>query len=212
MITRSFGSAVRWTAGGMGLATLAYAAYVAVAWSRYGHPASPAADEQDDLLDRFIPVYDVVERHHVHVAAPAEVTLAVARDTTPYDSPFVRAIFKGRELIMRSTPGESMQHRGLLTEVQSLGWVVLAEAPSQEIVVGAVTKPWEANVTFRSVPSEMFAAFNEPDYVKIAWTLRADRVSASTSIFRSETRAWATDAAAQVKFRRYWSCLSPGSS
>jgi hypothetical protein len=46
--------------------------------------------------------------------------------------------------------------------------------------------------------------------VKIAWTLRADPISRSQSIFRTETRAVATDAAARRKFRRYWAVLSPG--
>jgi hypothetical protein len=32
------------------------------------------------------------------------------------------------------------------------------------------------------------AAFNDPDYVKIVWTLRADPVDATHSVFRTETR------------------------
>ena len=87
---------------------------------------------------------------------------------------------------------------------------MLAERPGREIVVGAVTQPWEANVTFRSVSAERFAAFNEPDYVKIVWTLRADAIGDRVSIFRTETRAVATDASARAKFRRYWAFLSPG--
>ena len=76
--------------------------------------------------------------------------------------------------------------------------------------MGAVTQPWKANVVFRSLPPHEFAAFHEPDYVKIGWTLRADPIGANTSIFRTETRAVATDSAARAKFRRYWSFLSPG--
>ena len=76
--------------------------------------------------------------------------------------------------------------------------------------MGAVTQPWKANVVFRALPPEEFAAFNDPDYVKIVWTLRADPVDAVHSIFRTETRAIATDAAARRNFRRYWSFLSPG--
>ena len=53
-------------------------------------------------------------------------------------------------------------------------------------------------------------SFNEPGYVKIAWTLRVDPIDAGSSIFRTETRAIATDRAARAKFRRYWSFLSPG--
>jgi hypothetical protein len=76
--------------------------------------------------------------------------------------------------------------------------------------MGAVTRPWEANVTFRALPPDDFAAFNEPGYVKIVWTLRADPLTSTESVFRTETRAVATDRSARVKFRRYWSLLSPG--
>jgi hypothetical protein len=87
---------------------------------------------------------------------------------------------------------------------------VLAEVPGREVVMGAVTKPWEANVVFRPLHPDEFTTFNEPDYVKIAWTVRADAMSTTKSIFRTETRAIATDATARTKFRRYWSLLSPG--
>jgi hypothetical protein len=45
---------------------------------------------------------------------------------------------------------------------------VLADVPEREVVVGAVTKPWEANVTFRALPPDQFAGFAEPGFVKIA--------------------------------------------
>lgn len=76
-------SAVRWLAAGVGLAAGAYATYVGVAWYRYGRMSRSARpDEQDELLDRFMPVYDVAGRHHIRVAAPATITLA-ARDMDP---------------------------------------------------------------------------------------------------------------------------------
>jgi hypothetical protein len=87
---------------------------------------------------------------------------------------------------------------------------VLAEIPGRELIVGAVTRPWEANVTFRAVPPDEFATFREPDYVKIVWTLRADPIDATHSIFRTETRVMTTDSTARAKFRWYWACLSPG--
>jgi hypothetical protein len=65
-------------------------------------------------------------------------------------------------------------------------------------------------VTFRALPSSEFAAFSEPGFVKIAWTLRADPVDDDASIFRTETRAVATDATARARFRRYWAFASPG--
>jgi hypothetical protein len=54
---------------------------------------------------------------------------------------------------------------------------------------------------FRALPPDDFAAFSDPDYVKIAWTLRADPAGAKNSVFRSETRVVATDPGARRKFR-----------
>ena len=93
---------------------------------------------------------------------------------------------------------------------KELGWGILADAPGHEIVMGAVTQPWQANVVFRGLPPDEFAAFNEPGYVKIAWTLRAEAVSDGESIARTETRVMATDADARRKFRWYWARFSPG--
>jgi hypothetical protein len=203
-------SVARWSGAGAGLAAAAYATYVGYAWARYGHACEAAPAERDDLLDRFMPVYDVADRHHVRVGAPASITLAAAKDMDLLRSPLARAIFKGRELILGSQPDNRPRPRGLLADVQSLGWGVLAEVPGREIVVGAVTKPWEANPTFRALPPQEFAAFCEREYVKIVWTLRADPVGPADSIFRTETRAAATDSTARDRFRWYWSFLSPG--
>ena len=201
----------RWLAAGAGLAAGAYATYAGVTWLRYGHPRrARSPHERDDLLDRLMPAYDVVERHHIRVAAPAAITVAAAREMNLLGSPLVRAIVKGRELILGAAPDDRPRPSGLLAHAESLGWRVLAEAPGSEVVVGAVTQPWEPNVTFRGLPSDEFAAFSEPGYVKIAWTLRADPINAAESIFRTETRATATDPASRERFRRYWSVFSPG--
>jgi hypothetical protein len=193
-----------------GLAGGAYLTYAAVTWYRYGRIPNADDSERDELLDRFMPVYDVVERHHIRVAAPPALALAAAREQDLLHLPLVRPIFKAREVILGATPDDRPQPRGLLAATLALGWGVLAEVPDREIVVGAVTKPWEANVTFRALPAEEFAAFSESGFVKIAWTLRADPIGAGESIFRTETRAAATDGTARARFRRYWAFASPG--
>ena len=203
-------SSTRWLSLGIGAAAAAYATYAGVTWLRYGHASPAVPEEQDPLLDQFLPVYDVAERHHIRVDAPAEMTFAAACEVDIRQSPIVTAIFKAREVILGSEPDTVVRPRGLLASTRSIGWGVLAEAPSRAVVMGAVTKPWEANVVFRALPPADFAAFHEPGYVKIAWTLRADPLTALTSVFRTETRAIATDASARRKFRRYWSLLSPG--
>jgi len=201
---------LKWSAGAAGLATAAYAAYVGGAWWRYGHPSSAAADERDPLLDRFMPVYEIAERHCIRVFAPAEVTFAAACEQDLMALPIVRAIFKTRELVLGAEPDTAARPRGLLPLTKSLGWGVLANVPDREVVMGAVTQPWFANVVFRSLPPDDFAGFNEPDHVKIVWTLRADPIGTRDSIFRTETRVLTTDAAARAKFRWYWARFSPG--
>jgi hypothetical protein len=197
-------------ATGIGLAAVAYATYVGVTWYRYGKGTAPRDAERDPLLDRFMPAYEIAERHHIRVAAPATVTLAAAGELDLQASPIVRTIIRAREVVLGATASQPPHPRGLLAEVTALGWGVLASVPGREVVVGAVTKPWEPDVTFRAISPEEFAGFREPGYVKIAWTIRADEVNAAESIFRTETRAIATDDEARKKFRRYWSIFSPG--
>lgn len=194
----------------LAVAVAGYGSYVGYAWYRFGNPAAPSREQRDPLLDHFMPAYDIVERHDARVAAPAAITLDVARALDLQGSPVVRTIIRAREILLRAAPDRRPHPRGLLEEVQFLGWGVLADVPGREVVVGAVTKPWEPNVVFRALPPDRFAAFDEPGYVKIAWTLRADAIDGATSIFRTETRAIATDADARARFRRYWSLLSPG--
>ena len=78
--------------------------------------------------------------------------------------------------------------------MKAIGWGMLAERPDREIVMGAVTKPWEPNPVFRALPPDAFAAFAEPDNVKIAWTVAVAPTPDGGSLFRTETRAVAIGA------------------
>jgi hypothetical protein len=187
-----------------------YGACVAAAFLRYGHATPGRADEADELLDQFMPAYDVVERHHIRIAAAASVTFAAASEIDLSRSWPIRPIFRAREWVMGASAEPARATQSLLQLTKSIGWGVLAECPGEHIVMGAVTQPWLANVVFRPLPPAEFAAFNEPGFVKIAWTLRAEPDGPSRSVFRTETRVVATDAGARAKFRRYWALASPG--
>jgi len=204
-------STTRWLAAGAVLAAAGYASWAAYTWLTYGRPRRPVSDgDRDSLLDRFMPHYDVVERHRVAVQAPAGITFEAATEMDLLASPAIRAIFKARELVLHTDPAPPLPPESFIDQMKSIGWGVLAEVSGREVVMGAVTQPWKANVVFRALPPGQFAAFDDPGYVKIVWTLRADAVGPSRSIFRTETRVATTDAAARSKFRRYWSFASPG--
>ena len=195
-------------AGGAAVALLAATGYGVTTWYRYGRASHPGTG--DELLDKFMPRFDVREHHEAIVRAPAAVTYAAARELDFGRSPLIRGIFRARQVLMGGRAAPARTAGPFLDEVQALGWRVLAEEPGRELVMGAVTQPWEANVVFRGVPAEEFAAFEEPAYVKIAWTVGVTPRDNGSSVFRTETRAVATDPAARSRFRRYWALVSPG--
>jgi hypothetical protein len=194
----------------LGLATAAYGGWVVAAWFRYGRRGRAPAGARDRLLDDFMPQYDVAERHFAYVAATPEVTLLAAEEADLNESPLIRTVFQARAAILGARSDETPRPRGLLALTKSLGWGVLAERPGREIVMGAVTQPWMPDVAFRALPPDAFRDCCDPGYVKIVWTLRADPADAGHTVFRTETRAVATDGVARARFRWYWARFSPG--
>ena len=193
---------------GAGAVALLGLGYMGVTWYRYGK--LKRTGPRDPLLDRFMPKYEVREFHETEVAAPPEVTYAAAQELDLHRSTIVRAIFTGRELLLGAAHAKADHSAGLLGEVLALGWHVLAEEPGRELVVGAVTQPWHADVHFRGLPPLEFIRFSEPGYAKIAWTLVAEPAGDHNSIFRTETRVTTTDPVSRANFRSYWSVFSPG--
>ncbi|MGH7540450.1 MAG: hypothetical protein ACRELC_05585 [Gemmatimonadota bacterium] len=116
----------------------------------------------------------------------------------------IRAIFRMREVLMRAPSAPVRVPRALRTEMADLGWGILQEQPGRLLVCGATCQPWLASVRFTPLPAEDFAAYVEPDQVKIAWTFEAQPLGPTITRFAHETRAVATDAEGHEKFRRYW--------
>lgn len=119
-ILRSTG---RWLAAGVGLAAASYLAHVSYAWTCYGdiRPAT-RPEEHDALLDRFIPIYEVAERHQSRINAPADIAFKAATEMNLQQSPIVRAIIKGREWIMRSHPERQPETGSFIAQMRRIGW------------------------------------------------------------------------------------------
>ncbi len=160
-------------------------------------------------IEQFIPRFDIRERHGIMVRAPAALVLEVARTFDLQSIPLVRAIFWLRSKLLRSATMERKAIR-LVAETTALGWGVLSVVPDRLIVLGARTQPWQPNPTFIPIPADQFAAFAEPDQVKIVWTLEVEPLGESVTRFSSETRAVATDELAREKFHRYWRLVGLG--
>jgi hypothetical protein len=154
-------------------------------------------------LDRFLPRPDVRERHETLVKAPAAVVFDVAMHFDLLSLFPVRAIFWLREKVLGAT-SRPRTPQGIVAETMGLGWGILSHRQGRTLVMGAATRPWEADVTFRRIPAEQFTEFAEPDLVKICWTLEADPLGGALTRFATETRVAATDEGSRRKFLRYW--------
>jgi hypothetical protein len=111
--------AAGWLGAAAGIAAVGYGGLVAIAWLRYGHAAPPSADDADARLDRFMPAYDIAERHRVPVAAPAATTFASAAEVDINAPLAIRAIFKGRELFMGASPNATRGSRARFSRWRS---------------------------------------------------------------------------------------------
>ena len=202
------GRAFKRSAQIVGAGALLGLGFIGTTWVRYGKPSKRGA--QNPMLDLFMPEFEVREVHETPVTAPASLVLAVAQELDMQQSPLVKAIFTGREVLMGAKSSGRRERKSFVTEVLELGWRVLDEEPGRHLIMGAVTQPWKAEVQFRGLPPEEFAAFNERGHAKIVWTIEVEPRAAATSLFRTETRVSTTDPEARRRFRRYWSFVSPG--
>jgi hypothetical protein len=203
---------IQWLTTCIAVVITTYLPYVSVTWLTYGRSLAVAADEDaEQVLDNFMPVYDVAGRQHVRVAAPAETTFSAACKMNLKQSVTVPTIFKTRALLLGGVwQPEKGRPMGIVEQARLRGWGILAEDPGREIVFGAVTQAWVPDPVFRALAPTDFAQFHAPGYVKIAWTLRVDPVDSMQSIARTETRVATTDPVSRAKFRRYWAFFSPG--
>lgn len=166
--------------------------------------APPSVKAVPAPIDRFVPNPDIRERFETTIEAPADLVMQLAADFDMQSVGAINAIFRLRERLMGAARVAPRPSRGLLDDMKSLGWGVLAEQPGRHVVCGARCQPWLADVKFTALDPAEFASCAQPNQVKIAWTLEAEALGPALTRFAQETRAAATDEQARRRFRRYW--------
>ena len=163
------------------------------------------------LIDSFLPAPEVTSGHHIEVRATVERTAAAVRSLDLSRSPVVRTLFA-----LRSLPGlfsrRSPARRGLGLDMDGLlksGFVLLAEAPDEEVVLGLVGRFWTPTGGLIRVQPADFAAFDRPGYAVAAWNFTLSGPAAGPVRLATETRVRLTDAASRRRFRAYWALVGP---
>ena len=174
-----------------------------------GHPAC--------LLDRYLPEFDVRERHTRVLHADVEAVQAAIGQTDLTGIPLVRAL-----LVLRALPGRlraRLDGRATpvpppftLADMPRAGWTALAEGP-EEVAFGTLTHPWRlGNEATLLVDRESFAAFSTAGYAKVAFSIRADPDGPHRTRVTTETRVATTDPRSRRRFAAYWLVVGPVSA
>ncbi len=156
------------------------------------------------LIDRFLPDYDVVEHHAVDVDAPVDEAYRAVKELDLARSPVVLALLFARGLPHLFTGAVKPKRRLGLDEIVESGFVVLAEEPDRELVLGIVGKFWQLSSGVHRIEPDEFIGFDTPGFAKAVWNFVVSARPGGGSRVETETRVVSTDDDARRQFSRYW--------
>ena len=169
------------------------------------------------LIDQFLPKYDAVESHTTIVRASADRVWSAIRTADLGSNGIVRALFALRgapEFLV--APREAFArartpvHAPLtLDAALAHGFVILAEEPGRELLLGTAGRFWGAKGGLCRVDPGDFAGFAEPGAAQAAWNFAVRPLVGEKTVLSTETRVRCVDAAGRWKFRLYWSVIRP---
>ena len=153
------------------------------------------------LIDEFLPVYDVTERHRVSISgSPGEVYEAVRR-LDMGKARLIPWLFRLRG--MSTPPAVTMD------ELLKRRFILLGEKVNEELLLGVVGKFWTLCGDLCRLDAEGYREFGEEGYAKAAWNFSLTQSSATRVLLRTETRVRCLDAYSRRRFRIYWSLIGP---
>ena len=163
------------------------------------------------LIDDFLPVYDVFERHGTAISAPPDKVYATVRTLDLAELPLVHWL-----MLLRGLPGRLFSRRNTqerpdltLDGLIESGFILLGERPGHEILLGIVGRFWRPAGDPLRMPSERFREFEEPGYAKAVWSYSLTSESADLTRLTTETRVRCFDRGSRLRFRLYWTLVRP---
>jgi hypothetical protein len=181
------------------------------------------------LLDELMPKYDVIERHRTLVAAGPDAVYAALRGADLAGAPLTKLLLAIRAMpsaliaLLRSPGGALVELRGSrkrlaqppralrLADFERVGFHVVAERVSEELVIGLLGKFWTARGALCATLSvEDFHKGPPNGYALAGWNFTVAARADGLTELATETRVWCAEDA-RVKFRAYWLLVRPGS-
>jgi hypothetical protein len=179
-------------------------------------PAPLRRAEGESLrLDRFAPAFQFHEVHSTLVKAPAERVWAAIKAVTAREIRLFRLLTWLRSpRLPGSEDPESILNpaadRPILEVATSSGFVLLADEPPRELVLGTLVVAPSERAPIETL--EDFAGLSLPGYAKAAMNFHLEAAAPGATRLTTETRVFATDAGSRRRFAAYWRVIYPGSS
>jgi hypothetical protein len=165
-------------------------------------------------LDEFMPAYQFEEVHSMVIAAPPARVFRAIQETTAGEIRFFRLLTTIRRL---GRPGpesilDAPERIPILEVATRTAFITLANDPDREIVVGTVVIAPRDVRAGTSLTPEVFRQISRPGFAIAAMNFRVTPNDVASTLVTTETRVYATDAATQRRFARYWRVIFPGSA
>lgn len=167
-------------------------------------------------LDEFSPAYHVNEVHRLRVAAPPDRVYAAIKAVTADDIALFRTFTwlrrfgrAGPESILNPPDGTP-----LLDVVTRTTFLLLADEPSREVVVGTivlVSHPGDIPRA-RTLTVAEYRDLSAPGFVKATMNFHLEPDGPDATLLTTETRVFGTDDEVMRRFVPYWRVILPGSA
>ncbi|MCB2185250.1 MAG: hypothetical protein KQJ78_02450 [Deltaproteobacteria bacterium] len=162
------------------------------------------------LLDQYMPAWQFAERHHITVRAAAPRVYAALANLETGDSRLVKALMRlrelprrGRERVLRDRGGSTLEG------MHQAGFLLLAEEPPRELVMGAAGRFWRPTPELAPLEPAQFPAFARPGSAKLAFNFLVTPLGPGLCRLSTETRVATFGPAARRNFRLYWLVIRP---
>lgn len=164
-------------------------------------------------LDDFSPVFQFDEFHEARIHASPEHVWAALKAVTAEEIRLYRLLTWIRKPHLPS----SKKHEGVFAPPRGKpildvflrsGFVLLAEEPPRELVVGTIACCGRSGV----LDAREFAELRRPGFAKAAMNFSLEDEGGGWTHLTTETRVYATDTSARRIFTAYWRVIYPGSA
>jgi hypothetical protein len=169
--------------------------------------------EPASKLDEFAPIYQFSETASIPVRATADRIYDAIFRVTAAEIPFYRTLAwvrrggaSGPESVLNPSDVEPLVRVATRTS-----FLLLAEVPGREFVMGAVVMAPEGVKLAAGPTPGSFKALTQPGFAKAVMNFSIEPQGPEWCLLRTDTRVHATDPLSRDVFARYWTVIRPGS-